>query len=131
MNIIEQIIKKGDELSELRNKINKLEEEIKLTVEPLKIKKDELQEELKMMLSQNNLKSIKSSNGDNYILATKKGVLITDDKKALKWCIEHNAISIDKTAIKSVLSTAKELPEGFEFSEQEYISVRKAKEDNK
>jgi hypothetical protein len=130
MNIIEKIIKKGDELSEAREKINKLEEEQRLIIEPLKAKRDKLQEELKLMLSENGLKSIKSTSGDNYTLAIRKGVTISDEDKAFKWCVEHKAISIDKVALKSMLSNVKELPEGFEHSEQEYISVRKAKEES-
>ncbi len=126
MKIIEKIIKKGDELSTLREEITKLEEESRSKLEPLKLQREAVQEELKLMLSENKLKSIKTSSGDNYTLAVAKGLSITDEKKALEWCVEHGAVSIDKLAIKSKLSKVTVLPAGFEFSEREYISVRKA-----
>lgn len=127
MTNIQDIIKLGDKLSEVRKQIQKFDEDYALTVDPLKEEKTKIEEELKLVLSTNNIKSIKDSAGTSYILAERKGVQVTDDKLALNWCVENNAISIDKNAVKNILKDVKELPTGFEFSTQNYISVRNAK----
>lgn len=130
-NIIQKIIAKGDELSELRASINKIEEEFENASKPLKERRDQLNEELMLMLKKEGLSSIKSKSGENYILASKKGYQISDEKLAFAWCIERGVVRIDKELLKKTLGGVSELPQGFEVVEKEYIRITSPKKDDK
>jgi hypothetical protein len=125
--VIKRITDKAERLYSVRREIEAKEEEHKKSVESLKIERDALQASLLDELKKNELSSIKVSSGDSFTKAVRKGLNITDERKALMWAKERNAVSIDKIRAAAMLKEAKELPEGFEYAETEYISVRKGK----
>jgi ribosomal protein S11 len=122
MNEIQKMKELGGKISELRAVIDGMTE----TMKPLKDEKEALQNELMMMLRSNDLKSIKDSDGTNFILGSRKGVIVTDEKVALEYAVSIGATQIDKAKLKKWLKDAETLPEGFEESEQTFISIRKA-----
>ena len=125
--VIKRITDKAERLAEVRTAINALEEEVKLKVDALKKERDELQEELIASLKKESLTTIKTSAGESYTLAKRKGISIVNEIFALKWAMENRAVSINKILVAQKLKDAKEMPSGFEAVESEYISVRKPK----
>jgi DNA-binding transcriptional MerR regulator len=125
MTEIQKMKDLGNSISELRKLIDEKTEDLK----PLKEKKEKLQDELMLMLRVNEIKSIKDTDGTNFILSSRKGVSVTDEAKAMVYAESIGATQIDKTKLKKWLQSSDELPEGFEHSEQEYISIRKPKTD--
>lgn len=88
--------------------------------------RDKVQGELLELLRANDLASIKTSSGDNFIRSKRKGFSY-DEFRLLPWAIENHAIKIDSTILKQKFTKMADLPAGVSVVEQEYISVRKAK----
>lgn len=127
--VIKRITDKAERLAEVRAAINVLEEESKLKVEALKTERDALQEDLIASLKKESLTTIKTSAGESYTLAKRRGVSVVNESVALSWAIENRAISINRLMVAQKLRYEKEMPAGFELFESEYISVRKPKSD--
>ena len=125
-NIIDKIRAKGEELATVRLEINTAEEAFEISIRAAKERRDIVQAELLELLRDNDLASIKTSSGDNFIRAKRKGFAF-DEYKLLPWCTERGLTKIDTARLKQVLTKADELPEGVTMVEQEYISVRSAK----
>ncbi len=125
--VIKRITEKAERLAELRAAINTLEEDAKKRVEGLKQERDAIQQELIDSLKKEGLATIKTSAGESYTLAKRKGISIVNEIFALKWAMENRAVSINRILVAQKLKDAKEMPSGFEAIESEYISVRKPK----
>lgn len=128
---IEKIKEIGLELGSLREEINTKEEAFEKEMFEKKQRRDSLQEMLFNELKSCGIKSIKSDNGYTFLIASKKGVNITNQDLAMKWAIKVKAMRPDMKIIEGLLKASDELPKGFEFVEKEYISIRKPKEDTK
>ena len=128
MNILQEIKAIGDQLSAIRKEVASKEEAFELEIGSMKQLRDSLQAKLLELLSENGLKTIKVDSGDSYSLSTKKGVNITDQDKAIRWALDNYAFKPDMKLIETLLKSKTELPEGFEFVEKKFISVRKATE---
>lgn len=128
---IEKIKEIGLELGSLREEINAKEEQFEKEMFEKKQRRDSLQETLFNELKACGVKSIKSDNGYTFLIASKKGVNITDQELAMKWAIKNKAMRPDLKVIESLLKESPKLPLGFEFVDKEYISIRKPKEETK
>ena len=127
--IIKRITEKAEQLYTLRRQIEAKEEENRQTLEALKLERDAIQTALLADLTKNGLASIKVSSGDSFIRQSRKSIEITSPHLAFEWAIKNRTVSIDKTLVSQILKTLDKVPEGFEVTEREYISVRKAKTD--
>lgn len=127
--LIDKIKSKAEELYQTRKDIDKVEEAYKLTVDPLKARRDQLQQELIELYNEVGITSIKTEAGETYAKAMRKGLMIKDDRKALTWAIENNCANINKIYAAQVIFKQEEIPAGFEVVQSEYISVRKPKAD--
>lgn len=128
---IEKIKTKAEELAEVRRLIHEIEDVAKEKLEKLKAQREALQTELILGFDKEGLSSIKTDDGDTYTKAVRKGVEVTNERLALAYAIEHRTVSINKVLLKShlepVLASGKKLPDGFEYKEIEYISIRSPK----
>lgn len=127
-NIIDKIRAKGEQLSAIRSKINDLEEAMSKALSTLKEERDGLNIELLELLTANELTSIKTSSGESFIRAKRKGYQF-DEFRMLPWATERGLVKIDSLRLKQAFAQSKpdELPEGVTMVENEYISVRKPK----
>lgn len=128
MNAIQKIKNKAEQLAELRSLINATEDHFKAKIDPLKSQRDAIQQELLDELKKNELLSIKTSSGENYIRSSKKVLGIVSLPQALKWAKENMAFSIDKRIALQKITKMDKAPDGFDLEEREYISIRKPKE---
>lgn len=128
--IIKRIQERAEKLAELRKVIAEKEEACKAELETLKAQRDAVQALLMADMKENGILSQKVSSGDSFSLSKRKGIEITNDTFALKWAIENMAVSVNKTLVAQKLKDAGEIPSGFEIVETEFISVRKAKNNN-
>lgn len=124
--IIERITEKAEKLYQIRQLIEKKEEECKRELESLKTERDVIQELLLISLNKQGLKSIKVSSGDSIYKGTRRGVTIINEFRALEWAKENGAVNIDKVMVAQKLKDATTIPSGFELVQTEFISVRKA-----
>ena len=123
--MIKKIQELGEKLYQTRKAIRDVEERAKQTKEALKILKVEVENELLDLMTEAKIGSIKSSSGESYAKSVRNSIGIVSPPHALKWCTEHNAVSIDKRLLESKLKSVEELPECFERTETSFISVRK------
>jgi len=128
--VIKRITDTADKLYEIRKAIQAKEEACKAELEVMKLERDAIQASLLAELNKNGLSSIKSSSGDSFSKSVRKSVEITSEPFALKWAIENRTVSINKTLVAQKLKEISEVPPGFEIVETEFISVRKAKQEN-
>lgn len=125
--IIQKITGKAEKLRMLRDYITDEEQKFKIRMEDVKKDRDSIQDELLIDMRKHKLSSIKVESGETFTKAVRKGVDITSESLALKWAIDHRAVSINKIVAGQLLKEAKEIPQGFQLVETEYISVRKPK----
>ncbi len=124
---IKDLQEKAERLARLRSAITQLEDSVKEKVSPLKAERDALQEELLQDMADENVASLRVTDGDMYTRATRKGIAIVDEVQARFWAKEHEAYSIDRLQVAQMLKEADELPACFERVETDYISIRKSK----
>ncbi len=125
---IENLKLMSEKLYTLRKEIDAKEEASKAVIDPLKVERDALQALLVIEMDKVGLKSIKTSSGDTFAQASRKGIEVLSEVGALKWAMENMAVSIDKRLVAQKLKDATEVPSCFALVESKYISVRKAKE---
>ena len=128
-SVIKRITDTAEKLYDLRQVISAKEEENKKELEALKGERDAIQATLIADLNKNGLASIKVKSGDTFSKSIRKGVEITNEIVAMKWAIERRLVSINKVLVAQELKTVETMPDGFKLVENEYISVRKAKND--
>ena len=126
--VITQIKDKAEELAYLRKEITTQKEEFSTRMKGFEERRDELQNELLQALKKQGLSNIKTDEGESYSIAKRKSIEITSELQAFKWAYDNRAVSINKILVKQKLKGATEIPSGFEFVENEYISVRGVKE---
>lgn len=126
---MDTIIKLAERLSEVRGKIDEESKIYEEKVSAIKTERDALQMSLIAELEKANLKSIKT-NRENYALAVKHGVSITNETTAFKWALENMAVAMDKRLIAQKLKDVEVLPSGFEKVDTKYISIRKNNNNN-
>lgn len=129
-SVIKRITETAERLYAIRKEISVLEEENKAKLDVMKTQRDLLQETLLVELNRNGLASIKVASGDNFSKGSRKSLEIKSEAHALKWAVEHDAVTINKILVTQKLKDAKDIPSFFEFVDTEFISVRKAKNDN-
>jgi hypothetical protein len=122
-----KITKKANQLSELRAKIKEIENQFNAILDPLKDERDATQDELIKEMTKNKMASIRVESGETYIKSSRKSLEITNDLFALNWAKENYAISVNKTEAMKKLKDMEKLPQGFEITETEFISIRSAK----
>lgn len=122
---LKEITEKAERLYELRQLIAAKEAKVKEELDPLKAERDAMQTILVDDLKVVGLSSIKVASGETYTKATKKGIAVIDEIKALRWAIRENAVKIDSVAATRLLRNATVMPEGIAAVETNYISVRK------
>ena len=127
---IQKITDKAEQLYQVRQSIRKMEEDTKKVLDVLKAEKSTLQDDLIAELNEQGLSSIKVSSGDSFTKVVKHGVEVTNEATAIEWAIQNRAVNINKIVAGQILKNVKEMPAGFQLSETEYISVRKAKKEN-
>jgi hypothetical protein len=124
---IERIKARAEALAFIRLEIAALEEAHRQELEQKKASRDTIQNELLVELRKEGLTSIKTSNGDSYSRATRRGVDIINPIAALSWAKEHGAIAIDRRLVAQRLAEFEKMPPGFQLVETEFISVHKPK----
>ncbi len=128
---IEKIKENANKLGIIRHTIARIKEEKEKELAHWETLRDELQTSLLLQFDKEGLTSIKTDNGAGYSKATRKGIEVTNDRAAFEWAIEERAVSINKPLIKQKLeplvAAGKPLPEGFQYKEVFYISVREPK----
>ena len=126
---IERIKALAEELAALRTEITAKEEAHRLELDAMKEHRDAVQSQLLDALRKEDLTSIKTTAGESYSRATRRGVDIINPIAALSWAKDSGAISIDRRLVAQKLADkdADTLPPGFELVVTEYISVRKPK----
>lgn len=129
-SVIKRITETAEKLYTIRKEISVLEEANKVKIDVMKTQRDLLQETLLVELNRNGLASIKVSSGDNFSIGSRKSLEIKSEAHALKWAIEHEAVTVNKILITQKLKDVKEIPSFFEWVDTQFISVRKAKNDN-
>ena len=128
--VIERIKGNAERLAAIRAQINEIEAAVKLQTDALKAEKEDIQSSLIADLKKEGLASIKTNNGESYILSKRKGVNIVNEAVAINWAIDNRAISIDRRIVAAKLAKLDVMPDGFELVETEFISVRGAKASN-
>lgn len=126
IKLIKKIQDNADRLYELRKAIGAKEEAARLELEAMKLERDTLQDVLIYDMSRNGLSSLKVKDGNSFFVGTRKGVEVKNEALAFNWCIKNAAVKPDLKVAAQILKEMKELPEGFEAKETQYISVRKA-----
>lgn len=121
-----KVIEVANELKVLREKIAKIKAE---KIAPLDEQEKELSAILIDILKKQGLKTIKIDSGELFTRATRSTIKVTDDAKAYNWASENNALRIDTTKCGQILRRELDLPNGFKEVTSEYLSVRKAKDD--
>lgn len=121
--VIDRITSTAERLAELRAQIAKKEEENKKELEVLKVERDATQNALLADLNKNKLSSIKTRDGITFSRGVKKGIEIVSEVFALKWAIEHRAVSVNKILVAQALKDVEEMPQGFKFVETEFVRV--------
>lgn len=121
MKTIQEIKELAQKYAKLRIELNMLKEAEK----PISMEMDQIKDELHQALVDQDLNSVKDSEGYSYTRVKKAGVFIKDPVIALNWAIERRAVSLDTTRIKQMLKDvpAANFPEGYEYAETEYVSV--------
>ena len=130
MTEIEQLKQLAERLYETRKAIVQIEDEAKKHTEELKTARDVIQSELINLMNEVGLSSIKTASGENYAKAKRKGIAILNPTQALFWARDNGCYAIDKKLLTQKLGKTEELPECFEETITEYISVRKPKQEN-
>lgn len=128
--VIKRITNTAERLYAIRKEIAAVEEESKSKLDVMKTQRDMLQETLLVELNRNGLASIKVSSGDNFSKGSRKSLEIRSEAHALAWAVEHHAVTVNKILVTQKLKDEREIPPCFEWIETEFISVRKAKQDN-
>lgn len=127
-NVIQKIKSKAEKLAELRASIHRLEEKQAQELDPLKVERDAVQQELLEELKKNELASIKTENGETYARSSRKSLEITNDIFALSWAKENHCFSVNKLVAMQRIAKLDKIPDGFNVVENEFISIRKPKE---
>lgn len=125
---IEKMKDAAQKLYDLRQLIEKKEEEKRVELEGLKMERDAIQAILLAEMKDNGLASLRIKSGDSFSRVTGKTLEVVSEPFALKWAVDHRAVTINKTLAKQILEQYKEVPDCFRIVPTEYISVRKAKE---
>jgi len=123
-----QLKELGEALYLLRREIEVVEAESKAVLDPLKRRKDELQEEMRALFGEVGLASIKNEAGETISVVPKKEYVVVNEIYALPWAKEHGAVRIDSRLLAQKLSAMEpeKVPaEAFQLVESSYISVRK------
>ena len=127
--VIDNITSKAEKLYQLRHTIASKEDEMKAELLAMKAERDAVQASLLSDLNKHKLASIKVASGDSFSRGIRKGVSIISELGALKWAMENSAVTVDRRLVAQRLKDVdpKSFPKCFEFTETEFISVRKAK----
>lgn len=123
---IQKITDRAEKLYDIRKAINAKEEENKKELDGMKAEKEALQASLIADMNKSGLVTLKVKSGDTFTKSTKKSLEITNEAFAFKWALEHRAVSVNKILVAQMLKD-KDIPTGFKQVETEFISVRKAK----
>lgn len=126
-NVLDIMRSKAEALATVRTQIRELEEKQQEAMSPLKAQRDELQNALLEDLRKYDLKTVKSTSGESFTRMVRKSIGVMDPRKALDWATKNGCIAIDKVRTAAHLRNAKALPDGFDFVETDYISIRSPK----
>lgn len=130
---IERIKENATKLMVIRRTIQELKEKQAQELEHWEKLKDEVQTSLLLQFEKEGITSIKSDDGSTCSKAIRKGIEVTSDIHAFKWAYENRAVSINKILVKQklepVVKAGGKLPDGFDYKEVAYISVRSPKKE--
>ena len=118
----------AEALWQIRQLIDEKEEGVKKELMHLKNERDAIQATLLAEMNKNNLLSLKVKSGDSFYKGSRKSVEIINEAQALEWALEHRTVSINKILVAQELGKVETMPAGFQMTETEFISVRKAKD---
>ena len=111
------------ELFSIKQEVAEIEKQQKEELAPKKKLLLDLQTRFVDELTQEGLKSIKTTEA-NFSLATRKAYKVTSEPHALKWAKENNAVSIDKRLVGQILKDLEEVPSFFEETETNYLTIK-------
>lgn len=96
-------------------------------IAPLEEAEEALEQELLLELHKTRINTIKVE-GYNFIRAHKTTFKVKDEGLAFEWADKNDCLKVDTTAASKILVREAEVPNGFERTDTEYLSVRKAAE---
>src|SRR5437588_799311 len=113
----------ASELQDVRGEIAAFEESMR----PLKDREEELRERMLAALKKDRLSSFKTEDGMAYVRAFRTSYAITDPAKALAWANENGCAKVDTAKLsKALRGNAQAIPDGFDYSETEYLTIKSA-----
>ena len=121
-----KVVEIADELTIIREKIATIKAD---KIAPLDEQEKELTAILIDKLKRQGLKTIKTDSGLLFTRAQRSTIKVTDEVLAYNWAHDNNALRINTTKCGQILRREMDLPNGFEESVTEYLSVRKIQDD--
>lgn len=113
------------ELFQLRQEVKEITERHEAELAPKKAQMAQVQQAFIDELTKQGLKSIKTDDA-NYSLSTRKGFRVLSEAHAIAWAKENNAIAIDKRIMAQKLKDMDEVPDFFETTESQSLTVKAA-----
>lgn len=125
--VLKRIKNVAEQLYEIRQQIREREEENKAVLDKLRMQRDELEAALITDLRKNGLPSIATDAGIKMTVYPTKSLEVVNEVFALKWALEHKAVSVNKLLAKQIIKDLPEIPSGFAMVEQDSIRITNSK----
>ena len=130
-NDLEVLKDKANRLSDVRKQMTALDETHKVVMAPLKMEADALKGELLEKFTALELSSIKAQDGTGYTVSPVKSIAFDEmaEAQVLEWASAHNAVSLDKLKVKTLMKQGVELPEFIRLKETNTIRITNPKKE--
>ncbi len=102
---------------------------ITATLKPLKEMEDLKYEEMLAELKTKRMDAFKTDEGVSFVRAFRNSYKVTDEAKALPWAQDNGLVKIDTAKLGKALKGHPSVPEGIEWVETEYLTVKAAKDE--
>lgn len=90
----------------------------------LKLERDELREQMLEALQKSRLNEVRTEGGVTFTRAFRNSYKVIDSKKALPWLLKNDAVKPDTIKLGKLLRGVPAIPDGIEWTETPYLSVR-------